>query len=374
MKCLHICNDFLGSKVYTKLYEQLDERGVVQYVFSSLRAQNKKNIKKSQFRTPGSQIYYSEVLKNYHRFFFRFKVKFLYKRLNQIIDPSIEVVHATTMYSDGALALKIYKQYGIPYIVTIRATDIGAFNTYRPDLFFIGLEILKNASQIIFISHALKKTFYNHYFYKNFKKELLFKSIVITNGIDQFWIDNSVCKKTTTPLKILYVGTFLKRKNVEKLIETVLLLKKRFPKIELHIVGEGGTHENQIKQLSNQNFDTIKFLGAIKDKKDLLQEYRSNHIFAMTSVNETFGLVYLEALSQGLPILHSNNDGIDGAFSYNVGEGVNPKSLDSIAKGMEKILTNYSTYELNRIDFSDFSWKSKSEIYLNLYTLMLKSK
>ena len=374
MTCLHICNDFLGSKVYSQLYEQLDQRSIVQYVFNPLRQANIKNIRESNFLTDGSKIYYSKVLHNYNRILFRSKVDFLFKNLKSTAPLNeIDIVHATTMYSDGAIALKVKKEYNVPYIVTVRSTDIAAFNTYRPDLFFLGLAILNNASKIIFISHALRETFYNHFFFKLFKKRLLPKSKVITNGLHQFWIDNLTPKKNNIPSKILYVGTFLKRKNVVQLIDSVLRLKNKKINIELSIVGKGGEHETEVKRLSDKHPDTIKYVGAIDNRENLLKEYRSNHLFAMPSMTETFGLVYLEALSQGLPILYTENDGIDGTLDVNIGEAVNPKSLNSITLGLEKILADYSNFDLNQINFSDFSWKSIGKTYEELYTAILNN-
>ena len=375
IKCLHICNDFLGSKVYQRLYEQLDKNRVEQYIFCPLRKTSSETTVDPTYQTPGSKIIFSRALKKYHRVLFRLKIKSLYKDLaNSGNLTEIDVVNATTMYSDGALALKIKKKFDIPYIVTVRSTDIGAFNKYRPDLFPLGLEILQNAHKIIFISQALKSKFYEHIFFRNFKKELLSKSHIISNGIDQFWIDNLIGQKRITPTKILYVGTFLERKNVLKLIDATLHLEKLYPGIELTIVGKSGIQENKIKQFSEENPGTIKFLGSITKKDDLRNVYRSNHIFAMPSINETFGLVYLEALSQGLPILYSTDDGIDGTFDFEVGEGVDPKSTEAIMQGLKKIIDEYSKYSLAMIDFDNFSWKNICKTYLAFYEEMQNHK
>jgi glycosyltransferase involved in cell wall biosynthesis len=49
-------------------------------------------------------------------------------------------------------------------------------------------------------------------------------------------------------------------------------------------------------------------------KEKLLNNYRNSDIFIMPSYNETFGLVYIEAMSQGLPIIYTQNEGVDGYF------------------------------------------------------------
>ena len=87
----------------------------------------------------------------------------------------------------------------------------------------------------------------------------------------------------------------------------------------------------------------------------------------MPSHSETFGLVYLEALSQGLPVLCSENQGIDGLFQNKVGEFVDPKSVESIASGLQRIIGDYSSFDLGIIDFAAFNWESISQTYLNIY-------
>ncbi|MRH99166.1 glycosyltransferase [Kriegella sp. EG-1] len=368
MKCLHICNDFLGSKVHSQLYLHIDELGVEQHIFHPLRKFNTNKRDDIIFANRNISIYYSKILKNYHRIFFRLKVSFLYKNLlNQLDVSNISIVHATTLFSDGALALKCFQQYKIPYLVTVRNTDLDAFSKYRPDLLFLGLRILKNATKIVFITQSLKNNFYKHYFFRKYKELLLDKSIIVTNGINQFWIENKQEQKKLTPTRILYVGSLLSRKNVLALIEAVLRLKATIPEIELTIVGDKGGQKEQIISLSKANPECIKFIGAVHNIKELLQLYKANHIFAMPSFSETFGLVYIEALSQGLPILYSKNDGVDGTFSMRVGEGVIPKSEESIAKGLQTIINNYAKYKIEDIDFQLFSWGEIAGRYVQIY-------
>ncbi|WP_238934601.1 glycosyltransferase family 4 protein [Aurantibacter crassamenti] len=365
----------MGSKVHSQLYQELDDMCVEQHIFHPLREHNKENPVEFNFKVNSSTVYYSNVLKKYHRIFFRNKISFLYRCLNDCINlKTIQVVHATTLFSDGAIAFKLYKKFKIPYVVTIRSTDLEAFAKYRPDLLFLGLRILQNASNIVFITQALKTKFFKHYFFQFFRKELVLKSKVISNGADQYWIDNKTLKREVRPTKIIYVGTFLKRKNVLTLISAVLKLKSKISDLELTIVGNNGEEREQILKLAENNPETIIFIGNVNNKDDLQELYQSNHIFAMPSYAETFGLVYIEALTQGLPILYSKNDGIDGTFLVKVGEAVNPKSEEDITNGLEMIIKNYSTYTLEKLDFSEFSWVAIAKKYHQIYHQIVSAK
>ena len=98
--------------------------------------------------------------------------------------------------------------------------------------------------------------------------------------------------------------------------------------------------------------------------------YRKSDIFIMPSYNETFGLVYLEAMSQGLPIIYTKREGIDGYFKEEtVGYSVNPKDINDIAGKIEMIIHNYNRISKNCYNLVDnFSWDKISKIYHDTYT------
>jgi len=350
------------------LYSHLDDLGLEQIIFNPVRQNTPVGNNNIVFKSSNSKIIYSKTLKKSHRFFFRNKINFLFNDLESKYNlSSIDVVHATTLFSDGAVALKIFKKYKTPYIVAVRGTDVSLFLKYRPDLIFLLKEILSNARNVIFLGAALKKQFFNKSFVKFIRPKLLNKLKVICNGIDDHWLTDLAPIKKLKPYKILYIGRFDGNKNTFALIEAILKLKKEYPRLELDLVGKGGGDEDRVVHLSNLHKDFIKYHGAIYDKKELQKVYLSNHIFAMPSHSETFGLVYLEALSQGLPILGSSNQGVDGTFEVRAGKFVNPKSVDSISDGLKCIINEYNTYELEKIDFSVFRWGNIASKYLHIY-------
>lgn len=372
MKCLHICNDYLGSKVHENLYKSLDGLGVEQTIFYPLR-KHKINTLKGNKKDFNSTIITSKPLKKYHRIFFRAKINTLYKSLKaQITTSKFDVIHATTLFSDGAIALKLKKEYKTPYIVVIRSTDIDVFLKYRRDLIFLGLEILYESSKIIFISKVLRDKFLNHPSIKKHKIKIEGKCQIISNGLDSYWLANKTStKKNIIPSKILYVGTLIKRKNANKLIHSVLALNQKGIQCELTIVGKGGVLQKEIENLSKINYPIINYKGEIKNKEKLREIYNDHHIFSLPSKVETFGLVYLEALSQGLPVLYTKNEGIDGLFNFSIGEKCDNLDIKTISIKLETIINNYSNYKINSIDFSDFSWVNIGKKYLSIYQTML---
>ena len=90
----------------------------------------------------------------------------------------------------------------------------------------------------------------------------------------------------------------------------------------------------------------------------------------MPSITETFGLVYLEALSQGLPVLCSKGQGIDGFFPSNtVVELVNPLSIPDIARGIRCLMSKLDSVSSLQQDFlHPFLWSEIAKKYLSLYS------
>ena len=98
--------------------------------------------------------------------------------------------------------------------------------------------------------------------------------------------------------------------------------------------------------------------------------YRANRIFAMPSKSETFGLVYVEAMSQGLSVLWSQGEAIDGMFSEHIGESVNPLSDNDIAAKLRNLLTHPDQYEtLPAETFDTFRWNAIAKRYIDIYPI-----
>jgi glycosyltransferase involved in cell wall biosynthesis len=91
----------------------------------------------------------------------------------------------------------------------------------------------------------------------------------------------------------------------------------------------------------------------------------------MPSIHETFGLVYLEALSQNLPIVYTQGQGVDGLFDHSVGIGVNPFSVIEIKNAIKTILSSKNQYSNKTVDFDQFRWSTIASEYIDYYTSVL---
>lgn len=370
LNLLYISEDYSRAKVHHQLISSLCDCGVNVTVFSIIRMADKGNDKRKLFGNIKYDVIAHELPKEidlHYKLSFAFKRKYKYNALIRHSELNkFDAVHACTLFSEGIIAYDIKKEFGIPYTVAVRATDINLYLSKMPHLWLIGRKILKEASKVIFITPIIQKNLLSKFAIKGLQKQIVSKSNIIPNGIDSFWFENIKEKTNAIPHKILYIGRFDKNKNVERLIKAVLSLKIDFPDIELNLIGGGDSEHNRIMKYCEQNSSTIHFLGRIDDKNELLKQIRNNEIFAMVSHSETFGLVYLEAMSQGLPVLYSRGQGIDESFPNNVGECAYSYNTQEIANKLRTMLTSYNYYSIKASDLTFYSWPIIAQQYIRL--------
>lgn len=376
MKLLYLSEDYAASKVHHELLTRIADCGIDVEVFTMVRLSDKTNDIRRTYSTLNYTLHASSVgdlMLVPYRLFFGFKRMLKYYKLRKAIRLSnIDFVHAATLFSEGAVARMLYNDYGIQYSVAVRGTDLDLYLSKMPHLWHQGREILSKASKIVFISPLLRDKFFQKKSIAPILDKIKDKCIVIPNGIENFWLDNVRSKPMINrPSRILYIGRFDKNKNVEMLIKAVLCLKKNFAGIHLDLVGGGDACHNTIISYCKKNPDCISYLGKVYDKDKLLKILRSNHIFAMISHSETFGLVYLEALSQGLPILYTKDQGIDHSISDCLGEKASSSDLSEICDRLGKIIVNYNSYQQIGNDVSKFSWDNIASQYINFFNQSL---
>ncbi|MCL1850090.1 MAG: glycosyltransferase family 4 protein [Bacteroidetes bacterium] len=369
MKILHICNGAQGNSPFYKfLFNALTKHHVEQSVIAPVWKEPT-----IDYEDIHCEYFYrdSDIIT---RLRFNRKIRKLTKfTLEKVNIESFDVIHAHTWFSDGAVAYNLYKEYGIPYIIAIRNTDINLFFRYFLHLRNLGYNILKNASQIIFISPAYKDNLVNHLLPQKIKNKISGKISIIPNGAFPFWLNNRYQKTTvSSPVKLLSIGTIDPNKNYLSLCYAIELLRKNGKEVELTLVGKGSKDNlSYLRRLEKYIKDKPHITLIEKQSQEaLLKIYRNHDIFVLPSHKETFGLVYIEALTQGLPIVYTKQQGVDGYFEPNeAGYAVNPENIEEIAQAISLTISNYSELitHIAQLDFSVFNWESIAERYFKIY-------
>lgn len=214
----------------------------------------------------------------------------------------------------------------LPFIAGVHVSDLEVLTNpiysiyFKPEL----EKAYKNATKIACRSNVLKQKFLKLYpEYEN-------KTFVCYSGIDF-----EPTKRNWPPsgkIRVLTCANLIKRKNVDLVIKECENLN-----VELRIIGEG-KELNNLKKLSSKPV----FLGYLPHTK-VLEEMKKADIFALPSVNETFGMVYLEAMASGCITVCRKDDGVSGIIKngengYFWEDGIIEKIINS--KNQNKILEN----------------------------------
>lgn len=167
--------------------------------------------------------------------------------------------------------------------------------------------------------------------------------------------------------RIIYVGSISPAKGVHYLIEAFINL--RLPNSELIIIGSGNQeYVEAINKSTNQN---IYWLGHIA-KIELPKYYRSASVFVLPSLADSFGMVTLEAMSCGLPVVITENvgskeivdDGIDGYI-------VPIRNVEALECRLEELYNNSNTRlkmgEAARVKANNYSWQEYTVRLINIY-------
>ena len=248
--------------------------------------------------------------------------------------PLPDVLHAHT-YLGGIVAQAISKKHNIPYIITEHYTGWQS-GTYSNSHFKIAKTVYQEANQVICVGQDLGTTI---------SKLFKVSPKIIPNFID-FDLFKISDKTNNEPHTIIGIGDLIARKQWGHLIHAFKILLSQYPNTKLQLVGSGPTL-SKLKQLSKKLNITnrIEFLGQL-NKYDVARLIANSNLLVHTSKLETFGLVAIEALACGVPVITYNNG---GSKEYQDCKGVEVVSLNDIGSLGEMMIKTFNQEKKNTI-------------------------
>ena len=256
-----------------------------------------------------------------------------------------DIIHVGHIWILGHLASK----YNIPYVITTHGTDLlGYMKSTRYNAF--AESAIKNASKVITISNENKKLV--EYLFPQYKD----KCTLLPKGYDvsKFFIKEVDKSKFLKSIGIndnynkiiTYVGKFTEIKGIDILIKAVTLYDSDDTLTVL--VGDGKLFE-KLKSISKiLEAKNVVFLG--NQSPDLICDlYNIADVSVVPSRSEAFGLVVIEALACGLPVIGSNIGGIKDIINDDVGLFFNCNDYHDLKDKLKLVLEEKITFDKNLI-------------------------
>jgi N-acetyl-alpha-D-glucosaminyl L-malate synthase BshA len=322
-----------------------------------------------------NNVHYHEVsVPSYPLFHYQpYELALSSKLVNMAKLHEIEIVHvhyAIPHAYAGYMAKQMLAQEGIfiPMVTTLHGTDItlvGSHPFYKPAVTFS----INNSDAVTSVSQSLKDDTLRLF---NIKKEIE----VVPNFIDTKKYENlySNCEReliaSNNEKIITHISNIRKVKRVDDVIEIFYRIQKELP-AKLVIVGDGPEKESLENLCKKKGIDEkVLFVGNSHEVDKILC---FSDLFILPSEHESFGLVALEAMVCGVPVISSNAGGlpevnIHGESGYLSDVG----NVDEMAENALKILENNGTHQLFKRKAKENAQRFETKLIVPLYEEIYK--
>lgn len=262
-------------------------------------------------------------------------------------DFKFDIVHAHTGYLDGTAGLQVANRFQVPFVIT-EHTGPFTYLTGKPIVKQLTLHAIEKADRVWAVSDALANEIKSYYS----NQDTIDRIKTLYNGVStsEFYYE-PIKQKKNKNIELLYVGFLEDVKNPLCLIEAFSKVKKVFPSISLKIVGDGSLFD-QVKEKINQLGinDSCQMFG-LKSRVEVARMMREEcDIFVLPSKVETFGVVLIEAMSSGKPLVATKCGGPESIITEEfLGELCEKENADSLAEAILKVAKNIDKYDSERI-------------------------
>lgn len=290
-------------------------------------------------------------------------LKLLYNKIEKKIGkPELMHAHFTGSAYSAAKLKEINK---LPLVVTEHSSKIMSDNTDE-NIYKIADFAYEQADEIISVSPAFKEIIKN-----KFNQESTYIPNIVDTNIFKY---NPKEKKQFDEFNFISVGNLIKHKRMHHTIKAFSKAFKNNPKMKLTIIG-GGPEKNNLESLIKElNLeDRIKLTGRI-ERKAIAEYFKKSDAFVLASKGETFGVVFIEAMASGLPVIATRCGGPEHFIKKEQGLIIEKNNIDKLAGAMKNIYKNIDSYDnekISKMTVEQFSPESVAEQITEVYKEVL---
>lgn len=268
----------------------------------------------------------------------------------QAIKQEIEQFKPDIIHSQHIWILSsIAADFGIPVVITSHGSDIMGYNDWK-EFHSCAHSAMDKCKKIIAISK------YNAEMIKNIFKENSNKVVTILNGYDQNKFYKGIYNRKRVLRKlginkeykkvVCFSGRLAQNKGIDILLQAAKIYEKEDT---LTLIAGYGEEYSYLNNLAKElNLKNVVFLGH-KDADSLRKIYNISDVCAVPSRQEAFGLVALESIACGTPVVASNQGGIPDFINEDVGILIEKENVEQLADAILKTINKEKKYNSNKI-------------------------
>ena len=290
---------------------------------------------------------YKSIRFNYGGYFYVIPVPFGSKMKEIVKELKLDILHSHQPYSLGSEAMKFSKELDIPLVFTyhIKYEDYSHYIPLVPNSISkkyirkVTVGYSNKCDAVISPSTAIKKLLEDHGIKAPVK--------IIPSGIniDNFANDTGKKKKIREKYQIkqdeivlITACRLTKEKNLEFLVNSFAKIAQKEKNVKFMIVGDGAVKKDLEKMAEEFGIkDRIIFTGLV-DRTSIVSLYQASDIFVFASLTETQGLVAVEAMAAGNPVVAVRASGIEDIVKDGEDGSLTSVSEEEFSKSVLKII------------------------------------
>jgi glycosyltransferase involved in cell wall biosynthesis len=278
-----------------------------------------------------------------------------------------DLIDAHYFYPDGVAAMRLAAEFGRPFVVTGRGTDLNLIPRYAGPRRQI-VEVTRKAAHLITVAAALKV----------YLRDLGVPEghvTVLRNGVDLGFFHPATARAALRErlgfggrITLLSVGHLIERKGHHLVIEAM----RDLPQMDLVIVGDGPEEvalREMVARLSLH--DRVRFAGRLSQER-LREHYQAADALVLASSREGWANVLLESMACGTPVVATPVDGTpEVVASADAGRLTGDRSAAAIVAALQALFADAPARDATRRYAEGFSWQATSKGQLEIFQRIL---
>lgn len=253
-----------------------------------------------------------------------------------------DIVHVQSLLYGGIIADKIYKRYGVPFVVTEHSSAFARKLVSRKEL-NLAKEVAINASRCFAVSQPFAKLLDKILNLKGGRWEEM------PNIVRDEFIKFPISRNDRKYFEFINIALMVKGKRQDILISAFSEVCKSNPNVKLTLGGDG-KERSLLEELARVLgvAEKVTFTGLMSREQVLLAMSAAD-AFVLSSSYETFGVVVVEALALGKPVIATRCGGPESILHEGDGILVPVDDVNGLADAMRQLMINFRDYDSERI-------------------------